>query len=82
MGAGVVGIGLDHRLMELAAALEPDDKVHGLVTKRIFKDALRAAEDVAIALAGAAHGRMSAREQHVPARLRRDARAFAESSRP
>jgi asparagine synthase (glutamine-hydrolysing) len=33
---------LDHRLMELAAALEPDDKVHRLTTKRIFKDALRA----------------------------------------
>jgi asparagine synthase (glutamine-hydrolysing) len=33
---------LDHRLMELAAALEPDDKVRGLTTKRIFKDALRA----------------------------------------
>jgi asparagine synthase (glutamine-hydrolysing) len=32
---------LDHRLMETAAALSPADKVHGLTTKRIFKDALR-----------------------------------------
>lgn len=32
---------LDHRLMETAAALSPGDKVRGLTTKRIFKDALR-----------------------------------------
>jgi asparagine synthase (glutamine-hydrolysing) len=32
---------LDHHLMETAAALSPGDKVRGLTTKRIFKDALR-----------------------------------------